>query len=82
MSMEQIAELRYFVIKTIETYNVDETIGLSKKSGDRIFNRRQIWLIPDGKKDKLLAPDDPLLSTLENRVNRRMKKLNQELFFG
>jgi 20S proteasome alpha/beta subunit len=82
MSMEQIAELGYFVIKTIETYNVDETIGLSKKSGDRIFNRPQIWLIPDGKKDKLLAPDDPLLSTLENRVNRRMKKLNQDLFFG
>jgi len=34
MSMEQIAELGYFVIKTIETYNVDETIALSKKTGD------------------------------------------------
>jgi hypothetical protein len=32
--MEQIAELGYFVIKTIETYNVDETISLSKKTGD------------------------------------------------
>ena len=31
--MEQIAELGYFVIKTIETYNVDETIALSKKTG-------------------------------------------------
>ncbi|HEY6668408.1 MAG TPA: hypothetical protein VI033_04570 [Candidatus Nitrosopolaris sp.] len=82
MTMEQVAELGYLVIKIIETYNVDDSIGLSKKPEDMVFSRPQIWLIPDGKKDKPLNPDDPLLLKLEHKVKLDIEKLKQELFLG
>jgi hypothetical protein len=67
MTMEQVAELGYLVIKIIETYNIDDSVGRSKKPEDMVFSRPQIWLIPEGKKDKPLNPDDPLLLKLEHK---------------
>ena len=83
MTMEQAAELGYFVIKYIEDFQLNMTVGV----GDGI---PQIWFVsneerhPDNvKKDYELTPDNPETQQRFNRVrdnvNRRLEEHRNHL---
>lgn len=78
LTMEQVAELGYFIIKVIERYNLEESVGLGNT--DDIFQKKpQIWFIPDNRPD--YPASDCLIVEFEGKVNERIKKLENERFF-
>jgi hypothetical protein len=48
LNIEQTAELGYFIIKYIERFGLNRTIGLDNKPQ---LNKPTIWLIPDNSVD-------------------------------
>jgi hypothetical protein len=67
MSMEQIGELGYFVIKTIETYNVEETIALSKKTADSSLVRVSLsCIVPFNMSHRLDVCSGPSLQPTDD----------------
>ena len=78
LNMKQVAELGYFIIKIIERYNLEESVGLGNT--DDIFQKKpQIWFIPDNRPDYPAL--DCLIIDIEGKVNERIKKLENEYFF-
>jgi hypothetical protein len=75
--MIQVIELGYFILKVIEKYNLEESVGL--KMNDHFDNKPQIWLIPDNNYDHPI-PESSLLY-YEDRVNLRINSLEKENFF-
>lgn len=78
MTIRQVAELGYFIIKVIERYQLDETVGLDKLN-EHFENKPQIWFIPDNESDYPASKD--ILLELEEKINERIKKLENEQFF-
>jgi hypothetical protein len=64
MNMKQVAELGYFIIKIIEKYELEDTVGLSKKQ-ESPESRPQIWFIPDHNVSDYQASND-FLSVLHS----------------
>ncbi len=77
MTMKQAAELGYFIIKVIERYNLDESVGLDKIN-DHFENKPQIWFIPDNEHDYPTTKN--ILLELEEKINDRINKLENEKF--
>jgi hypothetical protein len=79
LTMEQVAELGYFIIKVIERYNLEESVGLGNT--DDIFQKKpQIWFIPVNRPD--YPASDCLIVEFEGKVNERIKKLETKDFFN
>ncbi len=76
--LRQVAELGYFIIKVIERYQLDETVGLDKLN-EHFENKPQIWFIPDNESDYPASKN--ILLELEEKINERIKKLENEQFF-
>jgi 20S proteasome alpha/beta subunit len=50
-TMEQVAELGYFILKYIQHFNLDRTVGVDTN------DTPQIWFIPDNKDDYCATPE-------------------------
>jgi 20S proteasome alpha/beta subunit len=83
MTMEQAAELGYFVIKYVEDFQLNMTVGVN----DGI---PQIWFMPDDeryannvKKDYLITATNPethdMLTRIQERVSRKLSKHRRHL---
>ena len=81
MTMKQVAELGYFIIRYIEQFRLDLHVGLNR-------NHPQIWYIPDryreNKQHKVIANDDrqpkPIeLDRMRTRVDKRLRKYEADL---
>jgi 20S proteasome alpha/beta subunit len=77
MTMKQVGELGYFILKVIEKYNLEESVGLDKRN-DHFDNKPQIWFIQDNNYDYPLP--EPSLLFYEDKVNLRINSLNKEKF--
>jgi 20S proteasome alpha/beta subunit len=76
-TMEQIAELGHFIIKYIEKFELDQSVGLEDYEPD-------IRFIPDNPVDinkPDYTPDKELLKDYNLRINDRLDKLRNEPFF-
>jgi 20S proteasome alpha/beta subunit len=79
MDMNQVAELGYFIIKVIQKYNLEDTVGLSEKKEER-ESKPHIWLIPDNAHDE--EASENFLNQLESHVNRRLAEMDKHDFFS
>ena len=68
LTMEQVAELGYFIIKYIEKFNLDLTVGVG-------INKPQIWFIPDNKDDYCATPEQ--LTSFEKATQIWLKNVEQ-----
>jgi 20S proteasome alpha/beta subunit len=77
MSMESVAELGYFIIKYIETFELDLTVGV----GDN--GRPQIFFLPDSfgsdGKARYFQPDGALLEKFETDTRMRLQRYQKNL---
>jgi hypothetical protein len=65
--MEKAVEFRYFVIRYIEKYNLDNSIGTGRE-------KPQIWYIPD-KGHLYELTEESALNTLENKIQDMLEKM-------
>jgi 20S proteasome alpha/beta subunit len=77
MSMENVAELGYFIIKYIETFELDLTVGVGDKG------RPQIWFLPDGfaadGTARTAQPDEALMDKFETNSRIRLERYQNSL---
>lgn len=73
ITMEQAAELGYFVIKYIQNFELDMKVGLDDKEGSK-FKYPQIHFIPNEGVDN--AASEKLLGRLEQSTFHKLQKLN------
>jgi 20S proteasome alpha/beta subunit len=73
MSMEQVAELGYFIVKYVESFKLDLTVGVDSQSGP--YNKPQIWFIPDIGPDFQANPT--LLDEFETKTKIRIDKVQE-----
>ena len=67
-TMNAIAEIGYFIIKYIEKFNLDYTVGVGS-------HKPQIWFIPDNSlQDYQMSPTQ--LEQLDNKTNARLNELD------
>jgi hypothetical protein len=72
MTMCQIGELGYFIIKYIEKFELDQTVGVGSK-------KPQIWFIPDEGVDHPADEDESLLEKFENKTQERLDRVEQSI---
>ena len=75
MNMEQTAELGYFIIKYIERFGLNRTIGLDNKPP---LDKPTIWLIPDNSIDCRIT-DHKCLENIELKTMKRLDKFEKSL---
>jgi 20S proteasome alpha/beta subunit len=77
MNMEDVAELGYFIIKYIEMFELDLTVGVGDKG------RPQIWFLPDGfaapDKPRYSEPDEALFEKFETNTKIRLQRYQNSL---
>lgn len=77
MSMEQVAELGYFIIKYIEAFELDLSVGVAEGA------HPQIWFLPDGFAPdgscKVFEPNQALLDKLETNTTIRLQRYRNSL---
>ncbi len=78
MNMEEVGELGYFIIKYIQRFELDLTVGVDNLAGPN--NKPQIWFIPDNVDD--YQADEHLLKKFEQKTQTRLEKLNQNITDG
>jgi 20S proteasome alpha/beta subunit len=66
--MIQVAELGYFIIRYIEDFGLDISVGLDK-------HKPQIWFLPDSGQDYQATPD--ILRYLEAAADSRIRKMKE-----
>jgi hypothetical protein len=76
MTMEDVAELGYFIIKYIETNELDLAVGIGDK-------RPQIWFLPNAfnanGKPRYEQPSQALLDKFETNNRLRLQRYQQSL---
>jgi hypothetical protein len=76
MTMTDVAELGYFIIKYIQNFNLDGAVGVDER------HPVHIRFIPDnrqnGKPD--YQADDQMLNEFDERTNVRLNSLKDETF--
>lgn len=75
MNMEQTAELGYFIIKYIERFGLNRTVGLDNKPP---LDQPTIWLIPDNNVDCRVI-DQQYLETIKLKIIKRLDKFEKNL---
>lgn len=77
MSMEEVAELGYLIIKYIETLELDLTVGVGDKG------KPQIWFLPDGfgddEKARATQPNEALMEKFETNAKIRLERCQKSL---
>lgn len=81
MTMEQVAELGYFIIKYIEGTELDSSVGIGN-------SHPQVWFIPNNpppnisedekKKYEVHKADDQLLQKLKELAESRLQKVRED----
>jgi 20S proteasome alpha/beta subunit len=71
MTMEQVGELAYFIIKYIEKFELDNSVGVGSE-------RPQIWFIPD-KGGQPTEQSSPLLDKFEENSKKRLDKFASDI---
>lgn len=66
LTMEQVAKLGYLVIKYIEKYELDTSVGIGEE-------HPQIWFIPDGKDPYEIKGDD--MDNCKKDADNRLERL-------
>ncbi|MDQ6862785.1 MAG: hypothetical protein M3044_03060 [Thermoproteota archaeon] len=76
MTMKEVGEMGYFIIKYIQNFNLDDTVGVDDD------HPVDIRFIPDnpqnGKHD--YKADDQMLKEFDKRTNIRLTRLKDETF--
>ena len=75
ITMEEVAETGYFIVKYIESFGLSRSVGVGN-------GRPQIWFIPDGSPDQGHAPHQArteLMDMFENNTKKRLEKLRMNL---
>ncbi len=76
---EKVAELGYFIIKFIEKFELDNSVGLATR-------KPQIWFIPDLSDDDYeLSFDSALMEKFDKNIDKELNKLDtviSDLFGG
>jgi 20S proteasome alpha/beta subunit len=70
MSMEQVAELGYFIIRYIEKFELDSSVGVGSE-------KPQVWFIPDTGQP--MEQSGAVLDTFEAHSQKRLEKLGSDL---
>jgi hypothetical protein len=73
--MEQTAALGYFIIKYIQYFELNRTVGLDNKPP---LDKPTIWLIPDNSVDFRVI-DQQYLETIELKTTKRLDKFEKIL---
>jgi 20S proteasome alpha/beta subunit len=68
MTMKQVAELGYFIIKYIEKFYLDLSVGVNA-------DKPQIWFIPDNEVDH--CADVQLLDEYEENTRKRLERIEE-----
>jgi 20S proteasome alpha/beta subunit len=68
MTMKEVAELGYFIIKYIERYNLDLSVGVNT-------DKPQVWFIPDREVDH--SADSKLLDEYEENTRKHLERIEQ-----
>ncbi len=81
MTMNQVAELGYFIIKYIEATELDASVGVGN-------GHPQVWFIPNNppqgvseeekKKYEVHKPDEELLQRFKESAESRVRKLRED----
>ena len=76
MTMKEVAELGYYIIKYIQYFNLDESVGVDEDYPV------EITFIPDNPTDNKLdyLADNQMLTEFEERINTRLKRIKDETF--
>jgi 20S proteasome alpha/beta subunit len=78
MNMYQVAELGYFIIKYIETAELDLSVGVAEGG------HPQIWFLPDGFDSdgsvRSYEPDQARLERFETNTMTRLQRYNKALY--
>jgi 20S proteasome alpha/beta subunit len=74
VTMEDAAELGYFVIRYIEEFKLDLGVGLDSKPP---YDKPQIWFVPDSAKGKEMTPE--LFEKFESSTKERLNKINSTI---
>jgi 20S proteasome alpha/beta subunit len=73
MTMEQVAELGYFIIRYIEKFELDSTVGV----GD---GHPQVWLIPHSRDQEVKQINDAgTLKRFEDSSKKRIEQFSNEI---
>jgi 20S proteasome alpha/beta subunit len=70
-SMEEVAEIGYFIIKYIEAFQLDLTVGVSNTPPN---DKPEVWFIPDGIGTGGLTTDHHASSTILDNFEERTKE--------
>ena len=73
-NMEQTAALGYFIIKYIQHFELNRTVGLDNKPP---LDKPTIWLIPDNSVDFRVI-DQQYLETIELKTTKRLDKFEKK----
>jgi hypothetical protein len=68
MTTKQVAELGYFIIKYIEKFYLDLSVGVN-------VDKPQIWFIPDNEVDH--SADVQLLDEYEENTRKRLERIEE-----
>jgi 20S proteasome alpha/beta subunit len=70
MNMKQVAEIGHFIIKYVEEFDLDRTVGVGDK-------HPQLWFIKDRNDDKVAKQS--FLNTLQAKTERRLENHRKHL---
>jgi 20S proteasome alpha/beta subunit len=71
-TMNQAAELGYFIIKYIETFKLDDTVGVGT-------HEPQIWFIPDRSAKTYQLHESGITKRLQESTKARLEKIQRAL---
>lgn len=72
MTMLQVAELGYFIVKYIEKYELDSSVGVGSE-------HPQIWLIPDAQSLPIDQAPVTWLDAFKKKTESNLQKLDENL---
>jgi hypothetical protein len=72
MTMKHVAELGYFIIKYIEKFYLDLSVGVNTY-------KPQIWFIPDNEVDH--CADGQLLDAYEENTKKRLERIEENKLY-
>lgn len=68
MTMKEVAELGYFIIKYVEKYSLDLSVGVNK-------DKPQVWFIPDNEAN--YSADTEVLNEIEGKAEMSLKRIEE-----
>jgi 20S proteasome alpha/beta subunit len=72
MTMEQVGELGYFIIKYVERFELDNSVGVGSE-------KPQVWFIPDDPKQQPIQAAADTLDKFEDNSKKKLDKFAVDL---